>query len=216
MAMTASTVETTSDHFEAMYREAAGDPAHLPWERGHAHPALVSWLNAVAPSLIRCGARVAVVGCGLGHDARALARRGFDVTAFDCSITAIQWARRLDPEWADCFVQADLFEVPPRWRRRFDLVVEVHTLQSVSPDLRVEAMTAMRQLASPHGFVLAICRGAGQSAALESGPPWPLTVEELAEAAALAGLVPDGQICSFLDEDRSPPVRRIRALLRRA
>lgn len=211
---TASLVETTPQAFEVIYADAGGDPSRIPWERGEPSQALINWLNAVAPTLVRCGARVAVVGCGLGHDARALISRGYEVTAFDCSGTAIEWAKRLDPANADCYQQADLFQPPTRWRHRFDLVVEVNTLQALVPDQRLGMMSAISDLLSPHGRLLVICNGADVAADVESGPPWPPREAELLEAAALAGLSPDGPVSCFTDGN--PPKPRIRAVFARA
>ena len=45
--------------FEAIYADANGNADLVPWADDHPNPALVTWLNAVAPSVIRCGARVA-------------------------------------------------------------------------------------------------------------------------------------------------------------
>ncbi|MDZ4832086.1 MAG: methyltransferase domain-containing protein, partial [Phycisphaerae bacterium] len=91
----------TPHDFEAIYRDAQGDPSRVRWEDGRPNPLLVSWLDRDAGDALRTGARVAVVGCGLGNDARELARRGYDVTAFDVSPTAIEWARSIDADWAD-------------------------------------------------------------------------------------------------------------------
>lgn len=204
-----------AERFESVYAEAQGDPSRIPWAHLRPNPALVNWLNAVAPSLIRCGARVLVVGCGLGDDARELLRRGYDVTAFDCSATAIEWARQRDPEHAHYYVQADLFQPQPRWRHRFDLVVEINTIQSLPPDLQPGAMSAIADLASPRGYVLAICRAATtQAVAPEDGPPWPLTEAQLLEYAALAGLKPVEPVSVF-EDDQTPPVMRMRALFSR-
>ena len=219
--MTTTTLEQTRAadpaHFEAIYADAlaGGETARIPWEEGQPCPALVAWLNAIAPSLVRCGARVAVVGCGLGHDAREVMRRGYEVTAFDCSGSAVEWARRLDPENELCYLQADLFSPPPRWTHRFDLVVEVKTLQSLPPDQRVEALKQLHQLMSPHGHLLIIARAAEQPAAVDDGPPWPMTLDELREAATLAGLEFDGEPAVFNDND-DPTKLRLRALLRHA
>jgi SAM-dependent methyltransferase len=210
------TTRTSVDEFETIYAAAAGDAAQIPWARGRPHPALVNWLNAVAPSIVRCGARVAVVGCGLGDDARELLRRGYDVTAFDVSPSAIAWARRIDPDCEASFHEADLFAPPPRWRHRFDLVVEVHTIQALTPERRDETMRAITDLAAPRGHVLIICRASDVPSALAGGPPWPLTGEELLATAGSAGLVLDGPLASFLDEESDPPIPRIRALFRRA
>lgn len=212
-----ATTSASIEAFEATYREAAGDSSRIPWADGRPSPALVNWLNAVAPSIIRCGARVAVVGCGLGDDARALLARGYEVTAFDVAPTAVRWARELDPTHAECYFEADLFDPPPRWRHRFDLVVEVNTIQSLPPDRHGDAMRSIGEMLSPHGHLLLICRGAvdAAAAAAAEGPPFPLTEDDLLRHASLAGLVPEGDVSSF-DDDEDPPVRRMRGVFVRA
>jgi SAM-dependent methyltransferase len=214
MATATLPLPASSEYFETVYAEARGNAALVPWAKSGPSPALVNWLNAIAPSLVRCGSRVSIVGCGLGDDARETIRRGYDVTAFDCSATAIEWARRLDPAHADCYVQADLFDLPPRWRHRFDLVIEVNTIQSLPPDLQEGAIRSIGELMSPRGHLLVICRAAGSPGAGEDGPPWPIGKDNLLRMTAGAGLVPADPIAVF-DDDQAPPVRRMRALFRR-
>lgn len=204
----------TVEYFEARYADAAGDPTMLPWIDRRANPALVTWLNVVAPSMLRCGARVCVVGCGLGDDARELMRRGYDVIAFDCSPTAVRWAQSLDPMNKTAYVESDLFDLPARWRHRFDLVVEINTLQSLPPDRRVEAMQSLADLISRRGHLLLICREAASPTAYEDGPPWEMTHGELLDIASRAGLTPSEEISCF-EDDETPPVRRMRALFQR-
>ena len=214
MALTPTATATSREYFEAIYAEARGDASLIPWSTGRPRPALVTWLNVVAPSLTRCGARVAVVGCGLGEDARELIGRGYEVTAFDCSETAVQWARDLDEANAECYHVADLFELPARWRHRHDLVVEVNTLHWLPDDLRAKALRSITELLSPHGHLLVICRASEQPASLPDNPPWALTQAELEEEAAAADLVEADPIAIFADE-ANPPARQMRALFRR-
>lgn len=206
-------LETTVEYFESIYKEAQSDVAQIPWADQRPKPALVNWLNAVAPSIIRCGARVVVVGCGLGDDAREIIRRGYDVTAFDCSTTAVNWAKRLDPDNARCYCAADLFNPPLKWKHRFDLVVEINTIQSLSPDRHERALKAIADLMSPHGYLLVICRCADEPVSLEDGPPWAMTREELLTIAEQAGLKP-AEVSVFMD-DEDPPVQRLRGLFKR-
>ena len=201
--------------FDGIYAEAHRDPARVPWDDQKPHRALVSWLNHVAPSLIRCGGRVAVVGCGLGDDARELLRRGYDVVAFDCSTEAIEWAREIDPDHADCYHVADLTALPSKWHHRFDLVVEINTIQAVPPERRSAIVRPLATLPARHGHVLIICRGTLEPVVPEDGPPWALTLDELASLTREAGLEPEGAPCRF-EDDKRPDVLRIRGLYRRA
>jgi len=215
MTAISGVLATDAAHFEAIYAEAEGDPSRIPWADLRPHPALVTWLNAIAPSIVRCGSRVAVVGCGLGDDARELMKRGYDVTAFDCSISAVDMARGFDPARADCYVSADLFDLPQRWRHRFDLVVEINTLQSLLPEMQAEAMKQISQLITPRGHLLLICRGAERPANVDDGPPWAISESQLSKMAREAGLTCEGGISAFMD-DEQPPKRRMRAMFRRA
>jgi SAM-dependent methyltransferase len=185
--------------------------AEVPWADGRPSPALVNWLNAVAPSLIRCGARVAVVGCGLGDDVRELVQRGYDVTGFDISETAIAWARERHPSCADAFHVADLFDVPPRWRRRFDLVVEINTVESLPIDRRDDTLPAIADLVGQRGRLLVIAHGAPTPQTAADGPPWALTSNELLAHAEHAGLKPETAPVLF-DDDGVPSVLRMRAV----
>ncbi|HMN97510.1 MAG TPA: methyltransferase domain-containing protein [Phycisphaerales bacterium] len=204
------------DRFESMYAEAeaSGDRTLIPWDHDRPNPLLVQWLDHDAAGVVRCGARVAVVGCGLGHDARELIRRGFEVTAFDISPTAIQWAKRIDPEAAESFFRADLFAPPPRWVHRFDLVVEVHTLQALPPETRSTTMSALARITAMNAALLVICRATDVPARHEEGPPWPLTPDELLGLASGAGL--RAATFDVVDRAEGSAHSRIRALLTRA
>src|SRR5262245_7598364 len=127
--------------FEARYAESDGGAGRIPWADLVPNPHLVSWLdenNARGE-----GRRALVIGCGLGDDAELLAARGFDVTAFDISATAIKWSQRRYPDSKVDYVAADLLESPPEWREAFHFVVEVNTLQVLPSELRPAAISAM-------------------------------------------------------------------------
>lgn len=207
--------ETELARFEELYAEVerTGDRSVIPWDHDRPNPALTEWLDAEAPGVVRCGSRVVVVGCGRGHDARELLRRGYDVTAFDCSESAIRLAKTLDPEHAACYFRASLFDLPVRWIHRFELVVEIHTLQSLRPVHRPAVMDGLARLVGTRGRLLAISHLAVEPAREESGPPWALTESELREIAEAAGL----RIVEWRGfESGSPARRRVRALLERA
>ena len=198
MAGPAGSLADAVAFFDRIYAEADGDTDRIPWSDGRAHPALVRWLDAVAPGLVRTGGRVVVPACGFGADAIEVARRGYDVVGFDAAPTALHWARRMDPDGTVNWIEADLFQLPPRWRHRFDLVVEVNTVQALEPALRGRVLSAMGELLAPHGRLLAIGRAApGGEDPDRQGPPWPLEPARLMAAAADAGLEPEGEVHCF-------------------
>ena len=203
--------------FESIYAEAGGDIGRIPWAHAQPCPLMVSWMNSEAPALIRCGARVAVVGCGLGTDAVELRERGYDVVAFDACPSAVHWAKQRFPDHAESFVHADLLDLPARLRNRFDLVVEVHTLQALPPCHRRALALGMASMLSPRGgLLLVVSRGRDASIPLHTleGPPFPLTQAELVQLMEGSGLGAIARIDEFMD-DCSPPVRRLRGCFRR-
>jgi len=203
--------------FDAIYRESEGRCASIPWAHSQPCPSLLAWLNAEAPSLVRPGARTAVVGCWLGQDAVVLSERGYDVTAFDICSSAVDHARSLHPQYQDIFCQADVLDMPGRLTGRFDLVVEVHTLQALPPEFRVPLANGMASLLSHHGILVAVARGRDPELDLGSlaGPPWEFTPGELTETLSEAGLSAVRSIDDFLD-DNDPPVRRLRGIFARS
>ncbi|MGI0495485.1 class I SAM-dependent methyltransferase [Alkalinema pantanalense CENA528] len=163
--------------FEALYASANGNPESIPWVNRQPHPLFLDWLTA--RSLVGTGRSALVVGCGLGDDAEALADRGFNVTAFDLSPTAIAWCRERFPQSQVDYQVADLFDLPSDWARHFDFVLEIYTIQAMPPELHIPAMQAIAPLVAPGGELLVICRGREETDPL-TGPPFPLTRSQLA------------------------------------
>ena len=70
---------------DAGYWEGRYQDGNDPWDIGQPAPGLVAWL-ADHP---QARGKALVVGCGPGHDAVAIAKHGFDVTAIDFAPTAV-------------------------------------------------------------------------------------------------------------------------------
>jgi len=198
-----------TDRFDITYRNANGDAGQVPWAEQRPKPLLMDWLEANA--VRGDGKRALVVACGLGDDAEELARRGFEVTAFDISPTAIAWAKERFPSTRVDYRVADLYELPADWHGRFDFICEIYTFQSLPPDLRVEAMRITAECVAPGGELVAICRGREPEQPSE-GPPYPLSRAEF-DTLAKHGLT-ETDFDDLMD-DENPPVRRFRFLFRR-
>ena len=171
-----------------MYDAAGGDGAAVPWAELAPHPYLVDWLDG--PVSAPPGRRAVVVGCGLGDDAAELARRGFEVTAFDVAPTAVEWAARRFPDLSIDWRVVDLLALPDDLLGAFDLVVEVRTVQSLPGVVRDAAMAAIGRLAAPRGTVVVVTLVATTAAiaAAWDGPPWVQAPSELTAYKA-AGLL---------------------------
>lgn len=157
-----------------------------------------------------------VTGCGLGNDVAAMIRMGYDAMGVDISPSAIASAQQRFPEHAAAFMVADLFDVPEALRSRFDLVIEVHTIQSLPPTHRGALAKGIASLLAPRGCVLAIARGRDAAIPLEAveGPPFAMTPAELAAVFTEAGLVQSEAVEAFFD-DSDRPVLRLRGVFAR-
>jgi ubiquinone/menaquinone biosynthesis C-methylase UbiE len=195
--------------FEAVYTEAHFYEQAIPWADMVSNPNLVQWLDR--QNVQGQGHRALVVGCGLGDDAEELARRGFEVVAFDIAPTAIDWCKRRFPASQVEYVVADALDIPPVWNSSFDFVFEAYTLQSLPPDVRKKAIACIADLIATEGTLLIICRGRSP----EEPPgnfPWPLTKEEL-DTFLSTGLQ-QVQFEDYLDIEKLP-TRRFRVEYRR-
>lgn len=202
--------DNPSGWFDACYRDAAGDAFLVPWGHETARPELVEWVDRL-PAERRKG-RALDVACGLGDNAALLARAGFDVTAFDISPTAVEWASSrfedLSIEWR----AADLLSPPENLKGVFDLVNETYTLQALRPPFRERAFGILPEFLAPHGTLLIIGRGR-HSDEPEDPPPWPLLREEMAlfEGEGLREV----SFEDFMADRKGRPVRHFRAEYRR-
>lgn len=157
--------------FEAVYQNGV-----VPWDKGEPASALVEW--AEAQQLDGTGKRALVVGCGLGDDAEYLAARGFDVTAFDVSPTAIAQCKQRWPQSRVTYVTADLFAAPEAWRGAFDFVLESRTIQALAWEYAPRACAAIAQLVKRGGQVLVLCLGR-EPHEDRRGIPWALCRSDL-------------------------------------
>ncbi len=195
--------------FDTLYAQAGGDPKAISWADLAPNPNLTAWLDR--EQVEGHGRRALKIGCGLGDDAEELSRRGFLVTAFDVSQTAIDWCLERFPTTTVRYVVHDLLAPRSEWECDFDFVLESYTLQVLPPDVRAEAISRVARFVAPAGDLLVIARGREPSDP-PGAMPWPLVKTEL-DAFRAAGLE-ELRFEDFVDAE-TPPVRRFRVWYRR-
>jgi len=138
------------------------------WEMGRAHPTLERWLTTTPPPR----GRVAVPGCGRGHDARLLSRHGYDATGFDFTDAAIAEARRFarDEGVSTIFEQRDVFTLERDHAHAFDGVWEYTCFCAIDPRRRAEYVRVMATIIKPGGWFLACFFPVGRRRG--GGPPF--------------------------------------------
>jgi SAM-dependent methyltransferase len=196
----AAEFQERGDHlgwFDAVYSEARGDIEDIPWADLEPNRFFKAW--AEEHELKGNGRKAMVVGCGLGDDARYLAELGFDVTAFDISPTAIEWAKKLNVDGNIQFETADLFQPFRGWLGAFEFVLEVYTIQPLPMELRSKAIQAVASFVAPGGELVVICRGRDDDEETEQ-IPYPLSRRDLS-GLQRAGLVETEFTESIDDED---------------
>jgi methyl halide transferase len=143
------------------------------WDHGEASPGLIDFLKTQS---YRPGS-VVVPGCGRGHDARALAKAGFDVIGLDVVPQAVKDARRLaDEEGVKVrFETSDFFNLPTALRGPYDWLFEHTFFCAIEPALRDRYVETAASLIKPGGQLL----GVFYHIQPETGPPFGTTREEL-------------------------------------
>jgi len=173
------------------------------WELREPAPPLVAWLAgggrfvisggpemapALPPSADAPGAsalppsgdapRVAVPGCGRGHDARLLAKWGYQVVGFDFAEAAITEARaRAAAEGSAArFERRDVFTLGDDHVEAFDAVWEYTCFCAIDPARRADYVEVVRAVLKPGGALLGCFYPLREGG---DGPPFPVTLVEV-------------------------------------
>ncbi len=142
--------DLTAQAWEEKY-QASGDL----WNLGYAAPPFVSLLasaNAPKPG------KLAVMGCGKGHDALLFAESGFEVVGFDfapsaiAEATATAKARDIEAQ----FLQRDIFTLNEEFADSFDYILEHTCFCAINPSLRSQYVEVVKSLLRPNGKLIAL------------------------------------------------------------
>lgn len=143
------------------------------WDLGGPTPVFLRLLEneEIAPG------KMVVLGAGRGHDARAFARKGFDVTAVDFAEDAVQAMQDLnDPETPVKIFQLDIFDLPRSWDGTFDYFLEYTCFCAIDPDRRAEYADVVMRLLKPNGVYIDLAFPLDSHS---GGPPFAVQVPEI-------------------------------------
>lgn len=165
------------DWFEPLYAGANAKGEGVPWANMAVHPSFDVWLKQ--SQLEGAGKSALVVGCGMGDDAIALEKLGFQVTAFDVSESAIKLCQERFPQSAVNFVQADLLKEQAQWQAAFDFVLEIFTVQALPPKFEQELIQNISSFVALTGQLLVVADVSEKERSFDLGPPWLLTAQHV-------------------------------------
>lgn len=143
------------------------------WDLGEPHPAL----RSITTQLKLVKSRIAVLGCGAGHDCAFFAQQGHVVTGIDFSTEALRQAQKNYPQLSINWLQMDLLKPDEKYLNSFDLIFD-HTLYcAIPPSQRNMLVKAWKKLLVDRGHLLGIFFSMFKS----DGPPYGGSEWELRE-----------------------------------
>lgn len=160
------------------YWETLYQIGKTPWDLNTYPPPLKTFLDS--PYVVPSG-RIAVLGCGVGHESMLLAEYGFIVTAIDFAPSAIQATTQKFKKAGilgktGFVVQRDIFSLQDFYGS-FDYVFEHTCFCAINPRRRNLYAYTVRDLLKPKGKLIALWwtfeRRVGE------GPPFPSTKSEI-------------------------------------
>lgn len=159
-----------NDWFETLYSESNNSGDGVPWANMEPHPIFKKWIDDNSP--LKNEKTALVIGCGLGDDAIELETKGFKVTAFDVSESAIELCKKRFPASKVEFITADLLEGVSKWYKKFNLVLEIFTIQALPPKYEDKLIKNISDFVSDKGQLIVITEVQSEKRTYENGPPW--------------------------------------------
>lgn len=125
--------------------------AEIPWDLNGPHPAI----EPILQQLKLQKSRFLNLGCGRGHDAHLLAKKGHIVTGVDLSPRAIDEAKALYPKPATLnFFVDDAFHLKESYKT--DVVFEHTLFCAVPPEKRKDLIKIWKNVLDDTGYLLGI------------------------------------------------------------
>lgn len=197
------------DFFEEIYSKSRSENMNIPWARMGANPNIVVWLDKINKK----AKKALKIGCGLGDDAEELQNRGFEVTAFDISKSAIELCKERFPESCVEYLVADILNPKNEWIDNFDFIVEAYTLQSMPTDMRLKAIEKIPKLLTKNGELLIVCMAKNENEISPDLPPYPLLKDEILLFEKYGLKVMEFE--DYIDESSNAKRRQFRVLFKK-
>ncbi|MBL0210445.1 MAG: methyltransferase domain-containing protein [Holophagaceae bacterium] len=159
------------------WRQVYDEEPRPGWDLDGPSPVLAELLEAAAAQDIALGGKIAVPGCGFGHDAAELARRGFRVTAFDFAAPAIEGAKARYGD-AVAWRLEDWFTT---LEGPFDHIFDHTCFVAMEPARRKDFLDICAGRLRPSGLWLAVLFDDTQG---RPGPPFQIAMDEIQDLAA--------------------------------
>jgi len=141
------------------------------WELGGPAPVLARILEESPPAT----GRIAVPGCGRGHDVALLASRGYDATGFDFSDEAVAEASRR----GTTVLKRDVFGLGEEFPGAFDAVWEYTCFCAIAPARREEYVEVLAEILRRGGELIALFYPLRDPKGAKEGPPFPVRRAEV-------------------------------------
>jgi methyl halide transferase len=135
------------------------------------------FINLLASDQAPQPGRLAVLGCGGGHDALLFAAAGFDVVGFDFAPSAIIRANTnaQDRDLNAQFLQRNIFDLVAEFPHGFDYVLEYTCFCAIDPTMRLQYVQVVKNLLRPRGQLIALFFTHSRS----GGPPFGVKPQEI-------------------------------------
>lgn len=145
------------------------------WDMDGPTPLLAELLDLAAGLGVAVGPALAVPGCGFGHDAAELARRGYRVTGVDFAPAALAGARARYGDLVRWSAE-DWFT----GQRAFDGIFDHTCFAAMDPERRESYLAVCARRLHPGGIWLAACF---HQVHRDGGPPYAIAMDELRRLA---------------------------------
>ena len=160
-----------SEWWENLYKSK-----RTPWDLGKAAPPIATYLKS--PYAVPPG-KIAVLGCGTGHDCMLFASKGFEVTGIDFSPTAVkQTFEKFEKAGLSgtkgFLLQRDMFSIH-EYDGYYDYILEHCCFSAIDPTRRRTYARTVHDLLKPGGKHIALW----WIQESKSGPPFSLHKDDI-------------------------------------